>query len=310
MYDIIIIGAGPAGLTAAIYGRRANKKVLVLEALTYGGQIITASVVDNYPMVEHTTGVDWATKTYEQAKNLGAEFIFEKAIDIEEHNTYKVVKTPKNSYEGKTVIIATGAENRKLGLPNEDELVGRGVSYCATCDGMFYRGKDVAVIGGGNTALEAVLYLSTIANKVYLIHRRDDFKCDETLLTDAKKRSNVEIILNTSVSKLNANEVLESIDVTDNDKNTWNIPVSAVFVSVGRVPENQNFAKLINLNEAGYVEAGEDCHTNVPGIFVAGDNRVKTVRQLVTAASDGAIATSEAIKYINKEKDQKVVIKF
>ena len=299
MYDIIIIGAGPAGLTAAIYAKRANKKVLVLEAFTYGGQITTASVVDNYPMVEHTTGVDWATKTFEQAKKLGAEFIFEKAIDIENHDTYKVVITNKGLYQGKSVIIATGAENRKLGVEGEDEMLGRGLSYCATCDGPFFKGKNVAVIGGGNTALEAVLYLAKLCNKVYLIHRRSDFKCDATLLDEAKNCSNVEVITNTSVSKLNANQVLESIDVVDKDKNISTIPVSGIFVSVGKVPENQNFAKIINLNAAGYVEAGEDCHTNVPGIFVAGDNRVKTVRQLVTAAADGAVATSEAIKYIN-----------
>ena len=302
MYDIIIIGAGPAGLTAAIYARRALKKVLVLEAISYGGQIITTNDIENYPVYDHISGFDWATKTYNQAKNLGTEFVFEKAIEIKDLNEYKEVVTPRHTYQAKTIIVATGAENRKLGLDNEDELVGKGVSYCATCDGPFYRGKDVAVIGGGNTALEETLYLSNIAHKVYLIHRREEFRGEDALLKELKKQTNVEYILNSNVTKINAKDKLESIEVTDKDDNTKTLDVSCIFVAVGRVPENQNFGKLINLNEAGYVEAGEDCHTNVPGIFVAGDNRVKSVRQLVTAAADGAVATSEAIKYINSLK--------
>ena len=304
LYDIIIIGAGPAGLTSAIYARRASKKVLVLEAKAYGGQIINTLDIENYPVEEHISGFDFATKIYNQAKNLGAEVIFEKVIDIKDLGKEKEVITNKNSYKAKTIIIATGSENRKLNLPKEDELVGKGISYCATCDGAFYKKKKVAVVGGGNTALEDALYLSDIADKVYLIHRRDEFRGEETTIQNLKERENVEFILNSNVTKLNANEKLESIEVTDNNE-IKTIEVDGLFVAVGRIPENQNFAKLIKLDNNGYVIAGENCHTNIEGIFVAGDNRVKEVRQLVTATSDGAIAATSAIKYINDTSKEK-----
>ena len=300
LYDIIIVGAGPAGLTAAIYAGRVNKKVLVLEAKTYGGQIINTPDIENYPVEEHISGFNFATKIYNQAKNLGAEIVFEKVIEIKDLGKEKEVVTNKNTYKTKTIILATGSENRKLGLPNEDELVGKGISYCATCDGAFYRKKTVAVVGGGNTALEDALYLSNLVEKVYLIHRRDEFRGEETTVNKLKEKANVEFIYNSNVTKLNANERLESIEVTNKDGSIQTINVDGLFVAVGRIPENQNFAKVINLDESGYIVAGEDCHTNIDGIFVAGDNRVKEVRQLVTATSDGAIAATEAIKYINQ----------
>ena len=299
MYDIIIIGAGPAGLTSAIYARRASKKVLVLEAKSYGGQIINTLDIENYPVEAHISGFDFATKLYNQAKDLGAEVVFEKAVDINDGGDFKEVITNKNSYRTKTIIIATGSENRKLGLTDEDKLVGKGISYCATCDGAFYKNKTVAVVGGGNTALEDALYLSDVASKVYLIHRRSEFRGEETTVSNLKEKENVEIIYNSNVTKLNSNERLESIEVTNNDGTIKTLEVAGLFVAVGRVPENQNFAKLIDLDEAGYVKALEDCNTNVAGIFVAGDNRVKEVRQLVTATSDGAVAATNAIKYIN-----------
>lgn len=299
MYDIIIIGAGPAGLTSAIYARRASKKVLVLEAKSYGGQIINTLDIENYPVEAHISGFDFATKLYNQVKDLGAEVVFEKAVDINDGGDFKEVITNKNSYRTKTIIIATGSENRKLGLTDEDKLVGKGISYCATCDGAFYKNKTVAVVGGGNTALEDALYLSDVASKVYLIHRRSEFRGEETTVSSLKEKENVEIIYNSNVTKLNSNERLESIEVTNNDGTIKTLEVDGLFVAVGRVPENQNFAKLIDLDEAGYVKALEDCNTNVAGIFVAGDNRVKEVRQLVTATSDGAVAATNAIKYIN-----------
>ena len=299
MYDIIIIGAGPAGLTSAIYARRASKKVLVLEAKTYGGQIINTLDIENYPVESHISGFDFATKLYNQAKDLGAEIVFEKVVNINDKGSIKEVVTTKNIYNSKAVIIASGAENRKLGLVNEEELVGKGVSYCATCDGAFYRNKIVAVVGGGNTALEDALYLADVASKVYLIHRRDEFRGDERSVNYLNERENVEFIYNSTVTKLNANEKLESIEVTNKDGSVKTIDVDGLFVAVGRIPENQNFAKLIDLNEAGYAESGEDCTTKVKGIFVAGDNRTKEVRQLVTATSDGAIAATNAVKYIN-----------
>ena len=302
MYDIIIVGAGPAGLTAGIYARRAFKKVLILEAMTYGGQIINTLDIENYPVERHISGFDFATKLYNQTKDLGAEIVFEKVIDIKDNGDFKEVVTSKNAYQTKTIILATGAENRKLKLDNEDELVGKGVSYCATCDGGFYKGKDVAVVGGGNTAIEEAIFLADIANKVYLIHRRAEFTAEEVLIEELKNKNNIEFIYNSNVTKLNATNKLQSIEVTDKDNNVKTIDVSGIFIAVGRVPENQNFAKIINLDEAGYVVAGEDCHTNVEGIFTAGDNRIKSLRQLVTATSDGAIAATEAIKYINKNR--------
>lgn len=299
LYDIIIIGAGPAGLTSAIYAKRANKNVLVLEAKNYGGQIINTLDIENYPANEHISGFDFATNLYNQVKNLGAEIKYEKVVDINNLGKEKEVITTKNTYKTKTIIIATGSENRKLGLPNEDEFASKGISYCATCDGAFYKEKTVAVVGGGNTALEDALYLADLASKVYLIHRRDEFRGEESTINLLKEKDNIEFLYNSNVTKLNTKDRLESIEVTSNDGETRTIDVDALFIAIGRIPENQNFAKLINLDDAGYIISNEYCHTNVEGIFVAGDNRVKELRQLVTATSDGAIAAVEAIKYIN-----------
>ena len=301
MYDIIIVGAGPAGLTSAIYARRSSKKVLVLEAKSYGGQIINTIDIENYPAAPHISGFDFATNTYNQAKELGAEIKFEKVIDIKDGDTKEVI-TNKGSYKSKTIILATGSENRKLGLDDEDKLVGRGISYCATCDGAFYKNKIVAVVGGGDSALDEAKYLSDLAKKVYLINRRNIFKGEQLEFEELKKKENVEFIFDSRVTKLIANDKLESIEITDKDNNLTTLNVDGLFVAVGRIPENQNFAKIIELDSNGYVIAKEDCHTSREGIFVAGDNRVKQLRQLVTATNDGAIAATEAIKYINKKK--------
>lgn len=300
MYDIIIVGAGPAGLTAAIYGRRALKSVLVLEALSYGGQIINTLDIENYPAAAHISGFDFATNLYNQVKELGAKVKFEKVTNITDMGDIKKVATAKNEYEAKTIILATGADNRKLGLENEDSLIGKGISYCATCDGNFFKGKDVAVVGGGNTALEDTLYLTDLVNKVYLIHRRDEFRGDPTIVEKLKEKDNVEFVYNSNVTKLISNDKLEAIEVTNKDGPKKEIKVSALFVAIGKVPENENFKNLISLDDSGYIIASEDCHTNIEGIFVAGDNRVKELRQLVTATSDGAIAATEAVKYINR----------
>ena len=298
MYDIIIIGAGPAGMTAAIYARRSQKKVLILEKSNYGGQILNAADVENFPTYLHISGFDFATNLYNQIKELKTEIKFENVINIKNYDDKKGVITPNGNYYGKTIIVATGADNRKLGLDKEDEFTGKGISYCATCDGNFFKNKIVAINGGGNTAIEEALYLADIAEKVYVIHRRDSFKADEILLDKLKAKNNVQFILNCTITKLNGNEKLESIDLNDNT----NLKIDGLFVAIGRNPENQNFASIIDLDEKGYVIANEDCHTNVPGIFVAGDSRVKDLRQLVTATSDGAIAATEAIKYINNTK--------
>ena len=291
MHDIVIIGAGPAGMTAAIYGRRASKSVLMIEAKSYGGQIINTPSIENYPVAAHISGYDFAVKVFEQASELGAQITFEKALGITPHDGVFTVTTNRGEHEARAVIIATGSENRKLGLHDEDRLVGRGISYCATCDGSFFRGKNVAVVGGGNTALEDALYLSEIADTVYLIHRRDEFRGAESTAELLKQKENVRFVLNSRVTKLKAGKRLEGIEVTDNGGAVTEIEVSGLFVAVGRVPENEAFAPLVELDAAGYAISGEDCKTKTPGIFVAGDNRAKEVRQLVTAASDGATAS-------------------
>lgn len=290
-YDIIIVGAGPAGLTAAIYAARASKKVLVLEAKSYGGQIIEALDIENYPAAMHINGFDLATNMYNQAKELNAEIKFEKVVEVTSDLN---VITNKDTYKAGAIILATGSDHRKLDLPNEKELTGKGVSYCATCDGNFYRGKDVAVVGGGNSALEEALYLSNICNQVYLIHRRDTFKGDQKSVDQVNEKANIKTILNANVAKINGTDRLESIELNNGEV----LNISGLFIAVGLIPENENFAKLINLNEFGYVIANEDCTTNVPGIFVAGDCRTKELRQLVTATSDGAVAAVSAIKYM------------
>ncbi|MBE6161161.1 MAG: thioredoxin-disulfide reductase [Firmicutes bacterium] len=305
MYDIIIIGAGPAGLTSAIYGKRAGKKTLVLEARSYGGQIINTLKIENYPVAPHISGFDFATNLYNQVKELGVDINFERVTGINDKGDYKEVITSKNTYEAKTVIIATGSQNKKLGLPEENKLIGKGISYCATCDGAFYKEKVVAVVGGGNTAVEDAIYLSNVANKVYLIHRRDEFRAEENLVNELKEKDNIEIIYNSQVTKINTDDKITSIEVTNKDGNNKILDIDGLFVAIGRNPENESFEGLIEQDEAGYIISHEDCHTNVDGIFVAGDNRKKDVRQLVTATSDGAIAATEAIKYINSKKEGK-----
>ena len=302
MYDIIIIGAGPAGMTASIYARRALKKVLVLEAISYGGQIINTLDIENYPVESHISGFDFSTKLYNQAVELGAEFIFEKCIKVDKNDSSFEVFTTSSQYQCKSLIIATGADNRKLGLDKEVEFIGKGLSYCATCDGAFYKKRDVAVVGGGNTALEDALYLSNICNKVYLIHRRDEFRGDNSVVDKIKGKTNIDIIYNSNVTKIIGDERLNAIEISNLDGSKKEINVSGLFVAIGKIPENENFKDLIKMDDNGYIIAGEDCHTNIDGIFVAGDNRTKMLRQLVTATSDGAIAATEAIHYLENMK--------
>ena len=298
MYDIIIIGAGPAGMTAAIYGKRALKKVLVIESKTYGGQIINTLDIENFPCEMHISGFDFATKLYNQAKELGADFVFEECIKIKNKKNIKEVITTKAKYEGKSVILATGLINRTLGLEKEQRFIGLGISYCATCDGALYKGKDVAVIGGGNTALEDALYLSNIAKTVYLIHRRDTFRGDNLEIERLKQKTNVKFIYNSTVTDIFGTNHLEKISLKNKDDQIEELPIDGMFIAVGKIPANDAFKNIIDLDPNGYIIADENCHTKQEGIFVAGDNRQKALRQLITATSDGAIAATEAIKYI------------
>lgn len=293
MWDIIIVGAGPAGLTAALYALRANKKVLIFEAKTYGGQIINAASIENYPGIEKISGFEYATNLYNQVKKLGAEFKFETVIRVDED---KNVITNKGTYQAKSIILSTGAENRKLKIDGEEELVGRGVSYCATCDGNFYKGKTVAVIGGGNTALEDALYLSNIANKVFLIHRRDEFRADDKYVQEVKDQENIELILNANVVKFKGDSKLQSIVIKNNDESIFEIELDGIFIAVGQEPKNEIFTNIVDLDDKGYIISDDGVHTKVKGIYIAGDSREKSLRQLTTAVSDGAIAATTAIK--------------
>lgn len=293
MYDIIVVGAGPAGLTAAIYARRANKRVLVFEAKAYGGQIVNAPNVENYPGYKSISGYDLATEMYNQAKDLGAEFKFETVKKITKD---KEVITNSGTYSAKAVILATGAENRRLNLPEEVDYIGRGVSYCATCDGNFYKGKDVAIVGGGNTALEDALYLSNICNKVYLIHRRETFRGEDKYVEQINLDNNIEVILNSNVIDINGSDHLDSIIVKNNDGTERTLNISGLFIAVGQQPKNELFADVVELDEKGYIKAHDEVYTNVSGIYVAGDTRDKELKQLTTAVSDGSIAATVAMK--------------
>ena len=293
MYDIIVVGAGPAGLTAAIYARRANKKVLVFESKSYGGQIVNANLVENYPGFKSISGFDLATSMYEQAVELGAEIKFEMVKKITKE---KEVITDSGTYSAKAIILATGAENRRLNLPEEVDYIGRGVSYCATCDGNFYKGKDVAIVGGGNTALEDALYLANICNKVYLIHRRETFRGEDKYVEQISLSDNIELILNSNVIDLNGEDHLDSIVVKDNDDNTRTLEVSGLFIAVGQQPKNELFADVIELDEKGYIKAHDEVYTTCEGIYVAGDTRSKELKQLTTAVADGSLAATIAIK--------------
>lgn len=301
MKDIIIVGAGTAGMSAAIYAVRAGKTVLVLEAAAYGGQIINAADVENYPGIKHISGFDFANGLYEQARELGAEFGFEKVEGIENdpETGRKLVSTAKTVHEARAVILATGARNRPLGLPEEKELVGKGVSYCATCDGMFYRNKVVAVNGGGNTAVEDAQFLSNVCQKVYIIHRRDEFRADVKEVEKLRQKENVEFLLNSTVTKLHKDEK-RLCGITVRNKlggEEKTVELSGLFIAIGQQPDNAAFSNVVSLDDKGYIIAGEDCDVG-NGIFVAGDCRTKTVRQLTTAASDGATAALAACAYI------------
>ena len=300
MFDLIIVGAGTAGLSAVIYGVRAGKSVLVLEGAAYGGQIINTPEIENYPGIKKISGFEFATNLYNQAKELGAEIRFEKVLSVQEKNGHKIVVTKDKEYEAKAVILATGAKNRNLGIEKEQELVGKGVSYCATCDGMFYRGKVVAVNGGGNTAVEDATFLSEYVEKVYVIHRRDSFRADKAEVDRLVARKNVELVLNSTIKALESDASgLTGILVVDKDGKERRIQVDGLFVAIGQAPDNEAFRNEVDLDGKGYISAGEDCSTKTEGIFTAGDCRTKAVRQLATAASDGAVAALAAVNYIN-----------
>lgn len=297
-YDLVVIGAGIAGLTAAIYGKRAGLSVLVLEGKVPGGQIINTLEIENWPGDFGVSGADLIQKVQKQAMGLGAEIEMEEVLKISgDKSAGFVVTTEDGEYEAKTVILAVGAENKKLGLAREDELIGRGVSYCATCDGAFYKDKAVAVIGGGNTALGDALYLSELASKVFLVHRRDEFRGDASLVEKVKAKENIELVLGFIPSEILGEEKVTCLKVElkdgegvrAGDKYRF-LDVDGVFVAIGQKPATEFLKGFVDLDENGYIVAGEDCVTSRAGVFAVGDCRTKSVRQLVTAAGDGAVA--------------------
>ena len=298
-YDIAIVGGGPAGLTAGIYGARAGKRVLIFEREAIGGQISRASTVENYPGFKEIGGVDFAAALFEQADGLGCAFAFESVTGISGKVGDFTLESDGGTYRAKTVILAVGAAAKKLGIAREEELVGRGVSYCAVCDGAFFRGKTVAVVGGGNSALDDALYLAGMAETVYLIHRRDAFRAESAMVEKVKNEPKIKIKTPRVVSKLLGDEQLSGLVLRDPGTGAEEtLTVDGLFVAIGNAPAAGAFASLVGLDEAGYIDAKEDCKTTVPGIFTAGDCRVKNVRQLTTACGDGAVAALAAAELV------------
>ncbi len=298
MYDIIIIGGGPAGLTAALYTRRANKSVLVIEKSTFGGQITFSPKVENIPGFISLSGNEFAEKLVEQVLESGADVEMCEVLSVKKDDAFTVV-TDGGEFEGKSVIIATGAKHRLLGLPNEEHLVGNGISFCAVCDGAFYRDKTVAVIGGGNSALQEAVLLSDLAKKVFVIQNLDFLTGENKLIEQIKAKENVTVVLGTTVDSLIGTDELKGINIKSSNGKVSELLLDGMFVAIGLVPQNEKFSDIISLDERGYVSSDENCKTNKNGVFVAGDCRTKKIRQVATAASDGAIAALAACDYVD-----------
>ncbi len=302
MYDILIIGGGPAGLTAAIYAARAGKRTAILEREAAGGQIVSAPLVENYPGAPSVSGAELAGRMRAQAEALGAELLYTEASGLEKTQTGFRVLCTDGTREARTVILATGASHRRLGLPGEELLTGCGVSYCALCDGAFYEGADVAVVGGGETALQDALFLASTCRSVTLIHRRDSFRAGAQLVSRAEQQGNIRILRGRTVEKLLwSDEALQGLLLTNlKTGQTERLDVEGLFVAVGQVPQSAPFADAV-AEENGYYLAGEDTKTSLPGVFAAGDGRKKQVRQLTTAVSDGTAAAIAACRYLEAQ---------
>lgn len=309
VYDVIIVGGGPSGLTAALYAARAGRKVLVLEKDSFGGQIIYSPVVDNYPACPHISGAEIGDKMAQQALDAGAELMSAEVTGI----VYAIgenftVQSDMGDFKGRSLILATGVRHRQLGLYNEKDLVGNGVSYCAVCDGAFYTNKKVAVIGGGDTALKAALFLSDRCREVVLIHRRNEFRAEKILVDQAEKRSNITFMMNKKVVVLQApNNALDGVELEDTiDEHRESLKVDGVFVTIGQEPQSEPFALMGLTDDLGYFDFDETTITHIDGLFVAGDARAKNVRQLTTAVADGATAGLAAAEYTRIKKESTV----
>ncbi len=300
MYDIIVIGAGPAGLTAALYALRADKSVLVLEKATFGGQITYSPQIENYPGFATMSGNEFAEKLIDQVLGQGAEIEMETVTGIRDNGATKTVITEDGEHEAKAVIIATGVKHRQTGLPNENELVGEGISYCAVCDGAFFKGQTVAVLGGGNSALQEAVLLSEGCEKVYVIQNLDYFTGEARLVEKLKTKDNVEFVMGTVISALNGKGSLESLTLRKEcDGSESELKVNGLFVAIGLIPNNSAFADIVGLDDWGYIDSDESCVTKTSGVFVAGDCRKKQIRQITTATADGSVAALAACRYID-----------
>ena len=301
MHDIIIVGGGPAGLTAAIYGLRAGKSVLVIEKNGFGGQIAYSPKVENIPGTILISGAEFADKLTEQAMNLGADVELENVIRVENGQIKRVYTEEGNCFEAKAVILAVGVKHRMLGLPGEEELVGNGISFCAVCDGAFYAGQDVAMIGGGNSALQEALLLSEVCRKVTVVQNLAFFTGEKKLADALTAKDNVDVIFSAVVTEyLSENGSLTGLRIRSESGEEQVLKLDGAFLAVGLVPENDAFASLAELNDWGYFASGEDCATQTPGVFVAGDCRSKSIRQVTTAAGDGAVAAMAACRYLDR----------
>ena len=303
MYEILIVGGGSAGLTAAIYAARAGKHVAVLERGSTGGQIISAPLVENYPGIPSVSGTELARQMTEQACTFGAEIVYTEAVGLEKTPAGFRVSCTDGAREAKAVILATGAAHRQLGLPGETALTGCGISYCAVCDGAFYEGLDVAVVGGGDTALQDTLFLANICRSVTLIHRRDAFRASAMLVGRAEKQENIRLLRSRTVQRLiRSEDALQGVELLHTETGqTERLNVDGLFIAVGQAPQSAPFLDAIAA-EDGYYLAGEDTKTSLPGVFAAGDGRKKQVRQLTTAVSDGAAAALAACRYLEEQR--------
>lgn len=299
VYDVIVIGGGPAGYTAALYAARAGLRTLVLEKLFAGGQMTQTQQIDNYPGFPNgIDGITLGMQMQEGARRFGVETVSTEVTDVELSPEVKVLSTPNGEYRARAVIIATGADHRHLGIPREGELTGRGVAYCAACDGMFYRGKVVAVVGGGNSAAADAAVLARVAKKVYIIHRRDSLRADRVYHKALEETENIEFIWNSQVTALEGTDALTGVILTDNDGNHRQLELDGLFISIGRKPVTELFRGQLALDEGGYILADETTRTGIPGVFAVGDVRTKAVRQIVTATADGAVAAHFAETYL------------
>lgn len=303
MLDLIIIGGGVAGMTAALYSLRNNKSVLLLEKEGFGGQIAKSPKVENYPTKKEISGSQLSDELFEQIADLGVQFELENVLEIKKENNVFKVKTDYNNYEAKSVIIATGAKPRTLGLEGEEKFIGNGIYYCAICDGPFFAGEEVTLIGDANSALQYALMLSSYCKKVNMLTLFDKFFGETTLQEQVRNTNNIEITHNAKAIKLNGEDKLESIVFERPDKSTFEHKTKAVFVAIGQLPDNKVFESLVELDKNGYVISDERCLTKTSGLFVAGDCRTKEVRQVTTAIADGAVAATSACKYLNTLKD-------